>query len=181
MVSATKKDPLAGNPQQERKIMRRTVLLLTAMALALLLAGGMAWAAPGAPTVVSTVPPNGATGVDPDANIKAKFSEAMKARSINTNTFNLYQGHLTYEQLNGCPAPGCVADPVAATVRYNADNRTAILDPSNPLLSGTEYTAVVEGTGDGDMKAVKDRGGTPMARDYIFYFTTSGGPSPGPI
>jgi hypothetical protein len=22
------------------------------------------------------------------------------------------------------------------------------------------------------MKAVKDRGGTPMARDFIFYFTT---------
>jgi hypothetical protein len=38
---------------------------------------------------------------------------------------------------------------------------------------------VVEGTGDGDMKAVKDRGGTPMASDYIFYFTTSTTGNPG--
>jgi hypothetical protein len=41
----------------------------------------------GAPTVVSTVPTDGATGVSTTANIKAKFSEAMKEKSINTNTF----------------------------------------------------------------------------------------------
>ena len=75
--------------------MRRTVLLLATIALALIVAGGVALAAEGAPRVVSTVPPNGATGVDPNANIKAKFSEAMKARSINTSTYYLYQGHLT--------------------------------------------------------------------------------------
>ena len=155
--------------------MRKTLLLFTTMAVALVLGAGMAWAAPGPPTVVSTVPPNGATFVDPNANIKAKFSEAMKARSINTSTFYLYQGHL----IGGCPAGGCVSDPVAATVRYNADTRTAILDPVSTLLFCTGYTAVVEGTGDGDMVAVKDRGGTPMASDYIFYFTTSGGnPTP---
>ena len=28
------------------------------------------------------------------------------------------------------------------------------------------------------MKAVKDRGGTPMARDYVWYFTTSGDSGP---
>ena len=60
-------------------------------------------------------------------------------------------------------------------MRYNADTKTAILDPTAPLTSCTEYTAFVEGTGDGDMKAVKDRGGTPMASDYIFYFTTGSG------
>ena len=62
---------------------------------------------------------------------------------------------------------------VPATVRYNPETRTAILDPSEPLLPNTEYTAVVEGTGDGDMKAVKDKGGTPLASDYIFSFTTA--------
>jgi hypothetical protein len=35
------------------------------------------------------------------------------------------------------------------------------------------YTAVVEGTADGDYVAVKDTGGTPMATDYIFHFTTA--------
>jgi hypothetical protein len=161
--------------------MRRTLLLFTTMALALLLAAGMAWAAPGAPTVESTVPADRAMGVSTTANIKAKFSEAMKARSINTNTFNLYPGHLTYDQINGCPAPGCIADPVAATVRYNAGSMTAVLDPSAPLQPCTEHTAVVEGTGDGDMKAVKDRGGTPMATDFIFYFTTGSGGDPCPF
>jgi hypothetical protein len=134
----------------------------------------VALAAEGAPRVVSTVPPDGATSVSTTANIKAKFSEAMKASTINTTTFYLYQGHFT-----GCPAGGCVSDPVAATVRYNADTKTAILDPTAPLAANTEYTAVVEGTGDGDMKAVKDRGGTPVASDYIWHFTTSGGGDPG--
>jgi hypothetical protein len=152
--------------------MRRTILLLATIALALMVAGGVALAAPGAPRVVSTVPPNGATGVDPNANIKAKFSEAMKASTINTTTFRLIPGHLTYDQINYCYV---CRESVPATVRYNADTKTAILDPAAPLEPATEYTAVVEGTGDGDMKAVKDRGGTPMARDYIFYFTTSGG------
>jgi hypothetical protein len=158
--------------------MRRTILLLATIALALMVAGGVAWAAPGAPSVVSTVPPNGATLVDRSANIKAKFSEAMKARSINTTTFYLLQGHFTAANpplscTTGTP-PVTAACPAAitATVRYNDDTKTAILDPTNPLLCNTEYTAVAEGTGDGDMKAVKDRGGTPMASDYIFYFTT---------
>ena len=157
--------------------MRKTLLLFTTMAVALVLGAGMAWAAPGAPTVVSTVPPNGATSVDPNANIKAKFSEAMKARSINETTFKLYQGHLTYDQLNNCVV---CRESIPATVRYNADTKTAILDPTSPLLPSTEYTAVVEGTGDGDMKAVKDRGGTPLATDYIFYFTTGSGSGPNP-
>ena len=174
--------------------MRRTLLLFTTMALALLLATGIAWAAPGAPTVVSTVPPTPVapapppTGVDGTANIKAKFSEAMKEGSINTSTFYLLQGHFTAAQLNsGCTGgPGgfavAVACPAAitATVRYNDATKTAVLDPTVSLGSFKEYTAVVEGTGDGDMKAVKDRGGTPLTTDYIFYFTTgSVGGNPG--
>jgi hypothetical protein len=170
--------------------MRKTLLLFATMALALLLGAGMAWAAPGAPTVVSTVPPDGATFVDRNANIKAKFSEPMKERSINTSTFYLLQGHFTAAN----PPASCTTLPVppsttpvtaacpaaiTATVRYNADTRTAILDPASTLLFCTEHTAVVEGTGDGDQQAVKDRGGTPMASDYIFYFTTTAGPGGG--
>jgi hypothetical protein len=50
--------------------------------------------------------------------------------------------------------------------------QNTILDPTNPLLPSTEYTAVIEGSGDGDHLAVKDRGGPPMSRDYIWHFTT---------
>jgi Bacterial Ig-like domain len=62
-------------------------------------------------------------------------------------------------------------------VRYNADTKTAVLNPTDPLAPNTTYTATVKGTGDGDMKAVKDTGGTLMATDYTFSFTT-GGPPP---
>ncbi len=140
------------------------------MAVLMLALAGTAWAtggcgigcepSGGAPTVMRTVPEDGAMGVDPNANIKVKFSAAMKARSINTSTFTL--------TVTGC---GSLCE-VLATVRYNAETGTAILDPSEPLLPNTEYEAKVEGTGDGDMKAVKDRGGTSMASDYIFSFTT---------
>jgi|SRR5215213_3005792 len=173
--------------------MRKTILVFTTMALALVLAAGMAWAAPGPPTVTSTatVPPPNASGlVDPTAKIKAKFSEAMKEGSINTTTFYLLQGNFTNTNPASNPPLTCTKPPVppatvgtvqpcptpqvAATVSYNDDTNTAKLVPSAALLPGTPYTAVVEGTGDGDMKAVKDTGGTAMATDYIFHFTTTG-------
>jgi hypothetical protein len=61
-------------------------------------------------------------------------------------------------------------------VSYNAVTNTATLNPygssTTGLLPNTTYTAVVEGAGDGDFVAVKDTGGTPMAQDRIFSFTT---------
>jgi hypothetical protein len=156
---------VCGRRTQE-VLSRRLAVLMAAVGMVVLMGAlaSVAWAAPGAPTVVRTVPEDGAMGVSTTANIKAKFSEAMKARSINTNTFYLVVGGCTSECLR-----------VPATVRYNDDTKTAILDPTSPLLPNTEYTAVVEGTGDGDMVAVKDRGGTPMASDYTFSFTTGSG------
>jgi hypothetical protein len=110
----------------------------------------------GAPTVVRHFPLSGGLLLD-DQNVKATFSEPMKARSINTNTFYLESGSLDIGR-------------VPATVRYNAETRTAILDPSVQLRPDDYLMAVVEGAGDGDMKAVKDKGGTPMARDYYWQF-----------
>jgi hypothetical protein len=148
--------------------MRRTILLLATIALALMLAGGVAWAADGIPpTVVEpTVPPNGATNVALDAKIKVKFSEAMKDRSINTTNIYLVVGNCGLT---------CGEQPrVPVTVDY-VDEITpvrAVLKPAEPLLANTVYTVVVEGTGDGDKKAVKDASGTPLASDYTFSFTT---------
>jgi len=182
---------VCGRRTQE-VLSRRLAVLMAAvgMVVGMMALAGVAWAAEGAPTVVRTVPDDGATDVFIDANIKAKFSEAMKERSINTTTFYLLQGHFTAANPpSSCTTPsvppsttpvvGPCPSPVAATVRYNAETRTAILDPTEWLWTCTEYTAVVEGTGDGDMKAVKDRGGTPMATDYIFYFTTGNNTSSG--
>src|SRR5215212_7012351 len=181
--------------------MRKTLLLFTTMALALLLAAGMAGAALPAPTVVSTVPPTTTpppTGVDPAANITATFSEVMSTKSLgicnhctstsSSKTFYLLRGNFTAASTTppfknpprfctntatGTTAP--CPTPIPATVSYNAATNTATLNPSSTtgLLRNTTYTAVVEGTNDGDYVAVKDADGTPMAQDYIFSFTTA--------
>jgi hypothetical protein len=185
--------------------MRKTLLLFTTMALVLLLAAGMAWAALPAPTVVSTVPPNGTSGVDPNANITATFSEAMSTKSLgicnhctstsSSQTFYLLQGDFTAKSQTKNPkrfckdiATGAILAPcpaaIPATVSYDAGTNTATLNPTNPLLANTKYTAVVEGSGDGDYVAVKDTGGTPMlvtgTGDYISHFTTASSTPPPP-
>ena len=176
--------------------MRRTLLLFTTTALALLLAAGMAGAALPAPTVTSTGPANGTTGVLTTANITATFSEAMNTKSLgilnqsttisttSSQTFYLLKGQFT---ASATPPSGALKNPPRfcnatvpcpvpkdATVSYNAATLTATLDPRVALDPGTPYTAVVEGTNDGDKVAVKDTGLTPMAQDSIFSFTTAG-------
>src|SRR5215208_4747927 len=176
--------------------MRKTLLLFTTTALALLLAAGTAWAALPAPTVSSTVPANGTTGVLTTADITATFSEAMSTKSLgicnhctstsSSTTFYLLRGNFTAASTTppfknpprfctntatGTTSP--CPTPIPATVSYNAGTLTATLNPSSTTGAGTTYTAVVEGTADGDFVAVKDTGGTPMATDYIFHFTTA--------
>ena len=191
--------------------MRKTLLLFTTMALALLLAAGMASAALPAPTVVSTVPDTTVaplpTNVVRTADITAKFSEAMSTKSFqilnhstttppstdSSKTFYLLKGHFIGSATSPfknpprfCAPPGtspstapaCARNLfIPATVSYTAGTNTATpntatLNPSSTLEPLTTYTAVVEGAGDGDFVAVKDTGGTPMAQDRIFSFTT---------
>jgi hypothetical protein len=176
--------------------MRKTLLLFTTTALALLLAARTAWAALPAPTVViNTDPPPSATpptapptGVLTTANITAQFSEAISTKSLqisnhstftsSSKTFYLLPGNFTAPSLIKNPPRSCTTigtrcpDPIPATVSYNAVTNTATLNPTPTLVAGTTYTAVVEGTADGDFVAVKDTGGTPMATDRLFSFTT---------
>jgi hypothetical protein len=202
--------------------MRKTLLLFTTTALALLLAAGMAWAALPAPTVVintvplpSSTPP---TGVNKDANITATFtdSEGISTKSLgilnhsttistdSSNTFYLLKGEFTARNATKNPmrfcfpgvtppatpptttTPACDPDNlVDATVSYTAGTNggTATLNPRDALqtgTTGTKYTVVVEGTGDGDFVAVKDKGDTPLLTagtgDSIFHFTTAASP-----
>jgi hypothetical protein len=165
----------------QQVLSRRVAVLMTVagMVVLMLALASMAWASGtgggpggfGGPTVVKTVPADATVDVDVDTNVKAKFSKAMKARSINTNTF--------YLEVQGCGV-GIVCTPgslVPATVKYNDDTKTAVLNPTAPLTFNTTYRAVVEGTGDGDRKAVKDKGGTPLAADYDFFFNTEFDPT----
>jgi ice-binding like protein/Big-like domain-containing protein len=101
-----------------------------------------------APTVSSTNPDNGATGV---AVITASFSEAMNASSITAATFTV-------------TGPG--AAPVAGIVGYDASNYIATFTPTAPLADNTIYAATVT-------TAVKDAAGNALASNKVWSFTTS--------
>jgi hypothetical protein len=82
-----------------------------------------------APRVTSSVPGTNATGVAPTANLAATFSEDMKASSINSTTYTLFERGTTTK--------------VAASVSYSANADRATLDPSTSLRRGSTYDARV--------------------------------------
>jgi len=106
-----------------------------------------------APTVVSTVPVNGATGVAVNTIISATFSEAMNAATINAGTFIV-------------TGPG--ATPIAGTVTYAGN--TATLTPSAVLANSTVFTATIT-TG------AKDPAGASLAANFVWTFTTAAAPT----
>jgi Tol biopolymer transport system component len=82
-----------------------------------------------APRVTHTSPTAGATEVLATANVTATFSEAMRAASINGQTFKLFRKGSTTK--------------LAAEVTYNPDTRKAKLNPTKSLPRGATYKAVV--------------------------------------
>ena len=105
------------------------------------------------PTVTSTLPVLGATGVDPANQVSVTFSEAIDGVTIDSSTFNLVD-------------PTNL--PVPATVAYDASTRTAMLTPVDVLAATTLYSATVKSGTSG----VKDLAGNPLAVDFTWSFTT---------
>ena len=99
------------------------------------------------PTVISTDPVNGATGVLITKKITATFSEAMDATTINTTTFLLKQG----------------ATSITGLVTYAGT--TATFSPVANLSFNTTYTATLT-TG------AKNLAGNALASNYVWTFTT---------
>jgi len=83
------------------------------------------------PTVTGKTPAPGATNIIVGANVTATFSEAMNATTITGSSFTL------------TPQGGAA---VAASVSYDANSKTATLDPNAALTSNTIYTASLNGT-----------------------------------
>jgi large repetitive protein len=104
------------------------------------------------PTVLdSTVPGPGATGVSPSINnVKATFSEAMLASSLNGQTFMLFNNGSTTK--------------IAAKVSYDSSTRTAKLNPTNNLQRGVTYRAVV-------ITGAKDVAGNALLQQKEWLFT----------
>ncbi len=100
-----------------------------------------------APTMVSTIPVNAATGVTINSAMSATFSEAMDPLTIAAVTFTLKQG----------------TTPVSGAVTYSIV--TAVFTPLANLASSTVYTATIT-TG------AQDLAGNAMASNYVWSFTT---------
>lgn len=101
------------------------------------------------PTVVSTVPANGATAVAVSAPISATFAGPMNAASITGTTFTV-------------TGPG--ATPVAGNVTYTGN--TATFTPTVILANSTLFTATIT-TG------AKDTSGASLAANFVWTFTTA--------
>ena len=104
-----------------------------------------------APTVSSTDPANGATGVALNKQVAATFSESMDPLTITAANFTLTQG----------------TTPVSGAVSYAGV--TATFTPASSLAASTEYTATIT-TG------AKDLAGNALAVNKVWSFTTGAAP-----
>lgn len=101
-----------------------------------------------APFVISTDPVNNELNVVLNKTISATFSTPMDGSTINGTSFTLKEG----------------VNSVGGNVSYAGT--TAYFDPTNPLLPNTTYTATIT-------TAAKNLGGTPIANNYVWAFTTA--------
>ena len=152
------------------------------MAALMLAVAGVAWAedctGTFSPCVVRTSPVDNKTGFDRDANIKAWFSKRIDTDYIGFDFVRLNVGYHTWADIN-C-APGTVTcnavepldPPNRSKIIYYHRSKKAALDWGERLWWKTTYTVVIEGAGDSDGFAVKDKAGNEMATDYIWHFKT---------
>src|SRR5277367_4027122 len=148
-----KSNALSPTEIEQEKLMRKSKvekIFLLAFVLAALIAGcGREQApSPAFPTVMATLPVNGATAVLLNATVSATFSSVMAPATINATTFTL-------------TGPGGTA--VAGTVGYAGT--TAVFTPAASLAAFSLYTATIT-TG------AKDPGGNPLAANFVWSFTT---------
>ena len=100
------------------------------------------------PTVTSTNPSSGATGVAVSSSVTGTFSEAVQSSTVSTTTFTLKAGTTS----------------IPGTVTLNGN--TATFDPTSSLAASTSYTATIT-TG------VKDTAGNAMTSAKTWSFTTA--------
>jgi hypothetical protein len=106
------------------------------------------------PTVVSTTPPTGATGVLRNSTVSAVFDRALDPTTVTASTFTLRQPDGTL---------------VPAAVAYDATSKTATLTPSAQLSGSTTYTARLDGS-------ISGTDGTPLGSAVSWTYTTAACP-----
>ncbi|ADV82048.1 Ig-like domain-containing protein [Terriglobus saanensis] len=110
------------------------------------------------PTVISTIPANGATGVAFNTAVTATFSEAMDPSTITAASFTV-------------TGPGTT--PVAGSVTYAAVGNTATFTPTVNLVPGTLFTGTIT-------TVASDLAGNTLAVNYVWTFTTGAAPDTTP-
>lgn len=105
------------------------------------------------PTVSSTSPANGNTGVALNSIIRAIFSEPINPDTLTANTFIV----LSVGTSGGVTVSG--------TIAYTAETMTASFTPAAVLGINTTYTMTIT-------TAVEDKAGNPMAATFSWSFTT---------
>jgi hypothetical protein len=105
------------------------------------------------PTVVVTLPANGATAVATNTQVAASFSEPMLASTLTGSSFKLMNTTLD--------------TAVAGSVSYVAASRTVVFTPTTPatLASGSVFTATLT-------NAATDLAGNALAANQVWTFTT---------
>jgi len=106
------------------------------------------------PTVTSTTPANGATGVIQQPTVTATFNEPIDPATVTASSFQLQAGS---------------NPPVSATVSYDASTDTASLTPGTLLEASTTYTASI-------LTGIQDATGNALAAPYTWSFTTQAQP-----
>jgi O-glycosyl hydrolase len=107
------------------------------------------------PTVTTTVPTSGATGVIVANALTATFSQPMNSSTITASTFTL-------------TGPGSTA--VSGLVTFNTGTSTATFTPNASLAYSALYTATIT-TG------ATSSAGAPLAANYLWTFTTGASPN----
>jgi Ice-binding-like/Bacterial Ig-like domain len=108
----------------------------------------------GAPTVISTIPIAGATGVPLNQKISATFSTAMNPATISAaGTFTVAVASVG--GVAGANVPGTVAFA----------GNTAVFSPTANLAPTTQYTATIT-------TAAQNLTGTALAANFVWSFTT---------
>ncbi len=106
------------------------------------------------PTVLSTAPADGASGIAVTAAVSATFNEPVDPATLDLNSFELRDANFA---------------PVAAAVTYDGATNTATLVPNAALTAATTYTATLKGGTGG----VADPAGNALAANAVWSFTTA--------
>ncbi len=136
------------------RVLCNSLWLLIGVALLVAGCGGSGSISPGSPalppTVSATSPAKGSSGVPQSRRISATFDTVMAAATLNSSSFTA----------------STPAGPLSGTVSYVGNTATLLLNSPTPANTVVTATVTVQ---------AQSQGGTPLAANYVWTFTTGTG------